>query len=151
MARGWWFIRRPAHRGALVALWRDGAVLLVLTSYRPVWSLPGGGVGRDETERAAALRELREEIGLALPAEALRLAHEEEIFWEYRHDHVTIFEAELASPPEIRLDGREIVRARFANLEAAAALPLAPHVAHYLDLRRRGATSSSASRSAAGI
>lgn len=57
--------------------WSDEAALLL--TRRPVtmnrhagqWALPGGRIDPGETEAQAALRELEEEVGLALPAEAL--------------------------------------------------------------------------------
>lgn len=54
--------------GASIAVWRDGAVLLIERSREPfkgLWSLPGGRVEAGETAEAAALRELREETGVA--------------------------------------------------------------------------------------
>src|SRR5438477_12347197 len=82
LLRLWWLLRRPRHRGALVALWHDGKILLVRSSYRARWDLPGGGVRRGEAAEAAARRELDEELGLELPAGALRRSYDGEIFWE---------------------------------------------------------------------
>ena len=39
-------------------------LLLVKTNYKEAWSIPGGVVDEDESPRAAAMREVREEIGL---------------------------------------------------------------------------------------
>src|SRR5271165_629031 len=71
--RTYWKIRRPTTHGALVTLWNDGEVLLVRNSYVPYYSLPGGYVRKDETAREAAVRELREEVGISTEAGRLEL------------------------------------------------------------------------------
>lgn len=42
----------------------DNQILLVRHSYQPHWYIPGGGVKKGETIKAALLRELKEEVGL---------------------------------------------------------------------------------------
>ena len=60
-----WFFRRPKTYGAhAVALTREGKVVLVRLWYAPRWRLPGGGRAESEPPADAALRELREEIGM---------------------------------------------------------------------------------------
>jgi len=60
-----WFFRRPKTYGAhAFALTREGRLVLVKLWYAPGWRLPGGGRGESETPVDAALRELREEIGM---------------------------------------------------------------------------------------
>jgi 8-oxo-dGTP pyrophosphatase MutT (NUDIX family) len=130
--RAWWYLLRPKHHGALVAVWVDDRVLILRQSYRPHLSLPGGGVRRGERPIDAALRELREEVGLTLPESALSIAWEGTHFWDWRHDHVTIFEARLDSVPPVRVDGREIVEARLISPLAVLAGPRAPFVEGYL-------------------
>jgi len=57
---------RTSH-GARVILVREGRVVLVRHWYAPgVWTLPGGGVGANETLEEAAKREVLEETGLAV-------------------------------------------------------------------------------------
>lgn len=68
---GWRRLVRPHTHGALVAIWCEEELLLVETSYRRSWSLPGGGIERGETARQAAVRELAEEVGLRVRAEQL--------------------------------------------------------------------------------
>jgi 8-oxo-dGTP pyrophosphatase MutT (NUDIX family) len=131
--RLWWFVRRPSHQGAVVAVWHGGRLLLLRHSYRDVLGFPGGGVGRRETPEAAARRELVEELGLRLGDAPLALAAETTLFWEYRRDHVRIFEVELASPPALAIDNREVVAARFVTPGEALALPLSPFVRLYLE------------------
>ena len=73
LLRPWWRLRRPRTSGAGVAIWCDGRLLAVRTSYRgELLDLPGGGVDRGETAEAAAVRVLREEVGIEVPAGALR-------------------------------------------------------------------------------
>ena len=59
-------IRRPHTHGALVAIWHNNQVLMVQTSYRRGYGLPGGGLQPGESARDAAVRELNEELGLAI-------------------------------------------------------------------------------------
>lgn len=49
----------------------DGNVLALRASYKQHWSLPGGIVDAGESPLTAALREVREEIGLVLTPERL--------------------------------------------------------------------------------
>lgn len=58
---------KALHDGASIAVFKDGAVLLVLRGQAPYagrWSLPGGKIEAGESAAAAALRELREETGI---------------------------------------------------------------------------------------
>jgi 8-oxo-dGTP diphosphatase len=134
----WWVVRRPAHRGALVAIWHDGEILVLRSSYRRGWSLPGGGIARGESAREAAVRELREEIGLTVPAASLHEAQALELIWEHRSDHTTIFELTLALRPALRLDNREIIGAAFRAPDAIDLDEVAPHLGYYLASFRGG-------------
>jgi 8-oxo-dGTP diphosphatase len=131
-ARGWWFLRRPRHEGVLVAIWVGDRVLVVRQSYRKTLCFPGGGVNRGETPAAAAIRELSEEIGLAVAPGALGLAYEATKRWDHRRDHVRIFELRLDTEPTLRIDNREIVAARFVTAGACGGAPVNPFVAEYL-------------------
>jgi ADP-ribose pyrophosphatase YjhB (NUDIX family) len=60
-----WFFRRPRTFGAhAAALTSEGRLILVKLWYAPHWRLPGGGRSADEPATVAALRELREEVGM---------------------------------------------------------------------------------------
>ncbi|HJS84678.1 MAG TPA: NUDIX hydrolase, partial [Acetobacteraceae bacterium] len=131
-ARSWWFLRRPRHEGVLVAIWVGDRVLIVRQSYRETLCFPGGGVNRGETPAAAAIRELSEEIGLTVAPGDLGLAYEAIKPWDYRRDHVRIFELRLEAEPALRIDNREIIGARFVPAGACREARVNPFVAEYL-------------------
>jgi ADP-ribose pyrophosphatase YjhB (NUDIX family) len=59
--------KAPVRGVSVVVTDLNGSVLLLRHSYGPpVWSLPGGGVGRSEDPEHAARRELKEELGISL-------------------------------------------------------------------------------------
>lgn len=65
-----WYAQLAAFHAAaalFVTNERD-QVLLVKPNYRDHWAIPGGYVDQHEIPNAAAERELREELGLTLPA-----------------------------------------------------------------------------------
>jgi 8-oxo-dGTP diphosphatase len=132
LLRAWWFVRRPDHRGAIVAVWHDGCLLMVHPSYRPTVDFPGGGIGQGETAAAAALRELGEEVGIVAVPEALRLVREMTAWLDFRRDHVSIFELRLAERPALRVDRREIVAAEFMTPAAVLDRPISPFVRAYV-------------------
>jgi 8-oxo-dGTP diphosphatase len=130
--RLWWFLRRPPHRGAVVAVWCQGSLLVVRQSYRWGLNLPGGSVAKREPVIAAACRELKEELGLSAQPQSLVHVGDAVLRWEYRHDHVSFFDLRLDEMPRLLPDNREIVEARFLSPEAVRALPLSPVLRAYL-------------------
>ncbi|QIG81185.1 NUDIX domain-containing protein [Stakelama tenebrarum] len=60
-----WLVTRPKTQGvSALPVTPEGRVVLVRHSYAPGWYMPGGGRKPAEDPREAALRELREEIGM---------------------------------------------------------------------------------------
>jgi 8-oxo-dGTP pyrophosphatase MutT (NUDIX family) len=130
LARIWWQLTRPRHEGAMVAVYIGPALLLVRSSYRIGWHLPGGGVRRGEMPEAAARRELAEEIGLA--ASALLPAGVICGIWDGRRDRVHFFELRLTELPKLHLDNREIIAARLTSPNELSGMVLTGPVAAYL-------------------
>ncbi len=64
---------------ASIAVFRDDKVLLARRAKPPLWSLPGGRIEPGETAEQAALRELREEVGVE--AEIVASTGESEAVW----------------------------------------------------------------------
>ncbi|SDH62410.1 NUDIX domain-containing protein [Paraburkholderia phenazinium] len=129
-ARAWWYLRRPRHEGALVAIYIGRALLLVKSSYRAEWNFPGGSVRPGEAPDAAAQREMEEEIGLS--SHALLPAGSASGIWDGRRDRVHFFELHLDCLPELRLDNREIVATHLASPEELHGIALTGAVAAYL-------------------
>jgi ADP-ribose pyrophosphatase YjhB (NUDIX family) len=55
------------HIGALVLIFNENQQLLIVKpTYKEGWSIPGGGVDDNESPKTAAVREIKEELGLDL-------------------------------------------------------------------------------------
>jgi 8-oxo-dGTP diphosphatase len=137
--RAYWLVRRPETRGALVALWFEGRVLVIRSSYRRTFSLPGGYVKRGEDPKQAALRELWEELGIRVPEGRIAHAWHGSRPFEHRTDTLDIFETELERPFHLEPDGRELVWAGWKTPEEARAMRIVPHLRDYLESRDRTA------------
>ena len=93
-----------------------GEILLIRNGYgdSSFFLLPGGGVSRRESPQAAAIREVREELGVAI--------EHVEPFWTYesgsegKRDTIHLFKARTSETVEI--DDREVIEARFFRLDA---------------------------------
>ncbi|GAA3958676.1 hypothetical protein GCM10023085_46360 [Actinomadura viridis] len=102
---------------ALVAVWREDRLLMVLDRYRGRWELPGGMIDPGESPREAAVRELREETGL-VAARVSAAGHARFVLGpERRVEYAALFTAAL---PATVVDDAACVAAFAANEEIAA-------------------------------
>lgn len=134
----WNFLFRPTHHGVWVAVWSGGELLLVRNSYRRFITLPGGGQDRGESLVDAALRELREEVGIRATPEALNPWGQYLSLVEYKYDHINLFELQLDTRPEILLDQREVVWSAICSPAEALEKNLFPALRTYLEDKRAG-------------
>ncbi len=132
LLRSWWFVSRPTHTGANIAVWHDGKLLVVRHAYQHGLLLPGGSVRRGEDARATAQRELREEVGLSVRPSDLRPPQISVAQVASRHDTTHIFELHLNQAPKLRIDRREIMDAQFMAPTALSAAEVSAHLALYL-------------------
>lgn len=85
-----WFVSRPKTFGAhALALTPEGKVVLVKLRYARGWRIPGGGRSEKEDAAQAALRELREEIGMESHGE-IRAAGDFEEAVDFKRDTASL-------------------------------------------------------------
>lgn len=88
-------------RGVRVMIVHQGSLVLVRHWYNTLWVMPGGGINRHETPEQAAIREVREELGLDIAQLDYKLG-------DYannkdgKNDTVHCFVVELAQRPAIK-------------------------------------------------
>lgn len=128
----WNFVFRPECHGVWVAVWSHGQLLLIKNAYRSSITLPGGSIDGAEQPVEAALRELREEVGIEAKSQDL-------VFWgqylslvEYKYDHINLYELELSAPPAFQLDNREVSWGAVRQPEQALEMKLFPTLRIYL-------------------
>jgi len=115
----------PTHvLGAAVVLERDDGRILLVRQPRAdlCWALPGGVVDRNESPRAAAIREAREEVGLAVELVGEPLV----LFEPERRKIHAVFRARCAdgsAPDSARPTSPEIDEVRWVALEEARSMP----------------------------
>ena len=97
-------------QGVRIILIQDRRVLLVSHWYAPwTWTLPGGGVNKNETPEDAAMREAREETGLVVKSLAGEIGTYRGTFG--RGDMVAVyytgdFEGSISLTPNFEIMGR---------------------------------------------
>ena len=111
-------IRQPITIGVRALIVHDEQVVLMRTHGSDQWDLPGGGVKRGETLRAAAVREAREETGCKVEVDGVLGVY---LNTQNKHsDHITVF----VCRPRTALGGGlnfEIAQARAWPLDALPA------------------------------
>lgn len=128
----WAHKRLPTKRlAACVLLFdEDGRLLVLETTYRKGWLVPGGIVERNEAPWEGARRETREEIGLELDRLEFSAMDWRSTDDEYDDSLHFVFDGGVLSADQkakIRPDGVEIASYRFADRVEAEQL-LEPHL-----------------------
>jgi len=142
MLRAYWAVRRPRTKGALVAVWHRGELLIVKNSYRREHTLPGGYRRPGETAAEAGARELAEECSIYIDPTRIHEAYQGEHPFEFRKDDLTILETEIEmQPARIGIDHREVTWAGFKPPDEILKMNIVPHLREYiLERKQRMAT-----------
>lgn len=107
-----WLQSQPARvsSAALILENQTGEVLIVKASYKNYWTFPGGIIEADESPRQAAIREVREEIGIAISPDTIKFVAVVDRQSDVAHTYQFIFEAPLneAMIRQVKLQAEEI-------------------------------------------
>jgi ADP-ribose pyrophosphatase YjhB (NUDIX family) len=122
----------PTGGAQCLAVREDGAFLLVKASYRRQWSLPGGFVEPRESAVDAAVRELREETGVALVDPVLAVTDAR----RFHNDHLVVGRVVAAAAVSAASTAWEIGAARWVTLAEFRALVADVHPHSHRLLRR---------------
>lgn len=118
-----YYVSRPAihlflrgTRRAYVVLQFDDKILVVKNTLGSgKWHLPGGGCHKHESFEQGAIRELREEVGVAASeSDLIRLS--DEIFNSKRKFDYQLFLLRMPEPVELKIDQLEILEASWLDL-----------------------------------
>jgi 8-oxo-dGTP diphosphatase len=132
-----WFFTRPTVYGVYIAVWHQQELLIIKNSYKKRFTIPCGRLKRREDSADAAVRELNEEVGIAVEKSRLKPIGEYTAKHRYARDVGKFFEIEMTELPAVRVDNREVVLAQFMSLECARKLDLNPTVEAWLENRQQ--------------
>ncbi len=112
----YWFIVRPKTLGVKCLIENDNSFLLVRLNYsHRLWSVPGGGVKKNETPEQATFREISEEVDI-LPDQIQKIGEYTSTL-EHKNDTVHVFHYRAKSK-EFKIDGFEIAEAAWFKLDS---------------------------------
>jgi 8-oxo-dGTP pyrophosphatase MutT (NUDIX family) len=94
----------------MVAVCADDRVVVVKAHYKRYWSFPGGVIDKGETPLEAAIREVEEEIGVALHADSLAFQLVVDRVSDIAQTYQFVYQAQVRSDvfDTIRIDDHEI-------------------------------------------
>ncbi len=103
----YWFVFRPKTKGVKCLVQYNDQWLMIRNSYGTgQWTFPGGAIARHETPEDAAIREVHEEVGIAL--ENVQPIGFYQSNRQYKHDTVYCFIARV-SQPDHHVDEVEVI------------------------------------------
>ncbi len=110
---------------SLVVVEHDEAVLMVFDSWRQEWELPGGGREAGETPHEAAVRELREETGIAGVDLSFAAVAEFDLVRPARRELLAVYRGRLDTVPRLTVND-EVLAFRWWSPSAPVAEAMSP-------------------------
>ena len=101
---------RPFVQGAYVVCIYEDEVLLIKNSYKYYWTIPCGGIDKNEHPKEAALREVEEEVGIVLEHDKLESVGKIVTQADYKNDHIHLFAYRFSYKPHVFIDYKEVER-----------------------------------------
>jgi 8-oxo-dGTP pyrophosphatase MutT (NUDIX family) len=127
-----WFFYRPTVKGVYIAVWYDEKILIIKNPYKKKFTIPCGRIKRGENLAEAAVRELKEEVGIKVYESELKFIEQYKFNYKYVSEIGNFFEIEISNLPKLNIDNREVVWARFTAPDKALLMKLNPLVRSYL-------------------
>ena len=112
----WWFFRRPTTAGVRLIIEFEDQVLLIRHTYGPqFYTVPGGGLHKDESIVQAAIRETKEEVGIDIN----NVTVIDSVFYtkEFKKDTIHICRA-TSTGRKIKIDRSELRSAEWFKKDA---------------------------------
>ena len=115
LALAYWFIFRPHTEGVRCIIRSDDQILLIKHTYGPdLYTVPGGGIHKNESKEDAVRREIREEVRLQVTD--LKLLTRNLYTKEYKKDTVHLFTA-TTDTANITIDQSELKEAAWFPIQ----------------------------------
>ena len=113
------------HSSGSVAMVYNQQVLVVKASYKSYWTMPGGIIEAHESPVKAAIREVLEEVGIALNLATTNFSFVEYFQSELMEKYGFVFESEITSGQveAIKLQVSELTDYKFVDVAAILATP----------------------------
>lgn len=137
MATAEYYQSLPAKRMGSGALFfnSEGKVLIVKPTYKDTWEIPGGVVEKNESPRNAALREVKEELGLNKNLGHILCVDYQDPYGIKSESLMFIFDGQVLTNEEIQLiilETKELSEYRFVTVAEASTL-LSPILARRVE------------------
>ena len=118
------FLVRPKVRGSYCLIYVNDYLLIIKNSYKADWTVPCGGINRGEEPIEAAVREVKEEVGINLEAQQVNFIKVILNTTEYKKDYIHLFDYRMKSFPRVKIDDREVVDYKWIKVSDAKDFPL---------------------------